>query len=138
MIVIFFSGAFRCCIFVLNVINSQYISTCSLDLPPPLPPLTPNIRQRFCVKSAQCEKTPSLFSKVHIFLCDQTELKCDCVLHVMPPHYRQRALSPSLTWSSEFAPLFSSQAAFILQNLLVMPMPADAEEAKDSQWQVSG
>lgn len=35
-------------------------------------------------------------------------------------------------------PLFLPfQAAFILQNLLVMPMPADAEEAKDSQWQVS-
>lgn len=29
------------------------------------------------------------------------------------------------------------QAAFILQNLLVMPMPANAEEAKDSHWQVS-
>lgn len=29
------------------------------------------------------------------------------------------------------------QAAFILQNLLVMPMPANAEEAKDSNWQVS-
>ncbi|KAF7659129.1 hypothetical protein LDENG_00002670 [Lucifuga dentata] len=27
------------------------------------------------------------------------------------------------------------QAAFILQNLLVMPMPANAEEAKDSHWQ---
>ncbi|XP_055364222.1 rotatin [Betta splendens] len=27
------------------------------------------------------------------------------------------------------------QAAFILQNLLVMPMPANAEEAKDSNWQ---
>uniref|UniRef100_A0AAQ5ZNA0 Rotatin N-terminal domain-containing protein n=1 Tax=Amphiprion ocellaris TaxID=80972 RepID=A0AAQ5ZNA0_AMPOC len=29
----------------------------------------------------------------------------------------------------------SSMAAFILQNLLVMPMPANAEEAKDSHWQ---
>ncbi|XP_031137959.1 rotatin isoform X3 [Sander lucioperca] len=27
------------------------------------------------------------------------------------------------------------EAAFILQNLLVMPMPANAEEAKDSHWQ---
>ncbi|XP_035475214.2 rotatin isoform X3 [Scophthalmus maximus] len=27
------------------------------------------------------------------------------------------------------------EAAFILQNLLVMPMPANAEEAKDSDWQ---
>ncbi|XP_076014272.1 rotatin [Genypterus blacodes] len=27
------------------------------------------------------------------------------------------------------------EAAFILQNLLVMPMPANAEEAKDSNWQ---
>lgn len=27
------------------------------------------------------------------------------------------------------------EAAFILQNLLVMPMPANAEEAKDSAWQ---
>ncbi|XP_072306821.1 rotatin isoform X2 [Eucyclogobius newberryi] len=27
------------------------------------------------------------------------------------------------------------EAAFILQNLLVMPMPANAEEAKDSPWQ---
>lgn len=29
------------------------------------------------------------------------------------------------------------QAAFILQNLLLMPMPANAEEAEDSHWQVS-
>jgi len=29
------------------------------------------------------------------------------------------------------------QAAFILQNLMVMPMPANTEEAKDSHWQVS-
>ncbi|CAF98011.1 unnamed protein product, partial [Tetraodon nigroviridis] len=28
------------------------------------------------------------------------------------------------------------EAAFILQNLLVMPMPANAEEAKDSHWQI--
>lgn len=53
-------------------------------------------------------------------------------------HDRQGALSLSLTWPSESAPLISFQAAFILQNLLVMPMPADAEEAKDSQWQVGG
>lgn len=40
----------------------------------------------------------------------------------------------------ECPPLFCVcvQAAFILQNLLVMPMPANAEEAKDSHWQVSG
>lgn len=29
------------------------------------------------------------------------------------------------------------QATFILQNLLVMPMAANTEEAKDSDWQVS-
>lgn len=31
--------------------------------------------------------------------------------------------------------LVRREAAFILQNLLVMPMPANAEEAKDSPWQ---
>lgn len=46
-------------------------------------------------------------------------------------------MKSNLTQSAHIFLCVCVQAAFILQNLLVMPMPANAEEAKDSHWQVS-
>lgn len=62
--------------------------------------------------------------------------------YVLPSKYRQMALllmQFNLTQCVYMSFCFGLcvQAAFILQNLLVMPMPANAEEAKDSHWQVS-
>lgn len=61
--------------------------------------------------------------------------------HVLPAKHRQMAvlLMQSNLTQCVCVSFFGlcTQAAFILQNLLVMPMPANAEEAKDSHWQVS-
>ena len=61
--------------------------------------------------------------------------------HVLPAKHRQMALLLMHFSLTQCVHVFffglCVQAAFILQNLLVMPMPANAEEAKDSHWQVS-
>lgn len=66
-------------------------------------------------------------------------------MHVLPVKHRQMALLQMESKRASCVSVFLSslscvvcvQAAFILQNLLVMPMPANAEEAKNSHWQVS-
>lgn len=68
----------------------------------------------------------SLFFKNLLAFCYSTENSTSMHFH-----------SFTRRWQCFWLLCFPSlQAAFILQNLLVMPMPANAEEAKECAWQV--
>lgn len=78
-----------------------------------------------------------LISFSFYFIWNKTETGFVCITSQIQA---DGSVADEVQLDPECPPLFFCvcvQAAFILQNLLVMPMPANAEEAKDSHWQVS-